>query len=271
MAAGMVPISTGATMATGDGLKARKSLGQHWLVDNESLESIIELANISKSDTVLEIGPGTGNLTKLLTKAANKVVGVELDNRLANHLKALNISNLEIINQNILEFNPDNLGTYKVVANIPYYLSGQLIKYISELNNRPTLAVLLVQKEIAERLAALPGQLSILGLTCQYYWQVEKGPVILADKFSPPPKVNSQIVKLTPKDTFLTKDKEQDLFKLIKIGFSEKRKTLANNLSRGYRLDKLAARRLIESLNLRSDCRPQTLSLDDWLKLIDLL
>ena len=93
----MVPISTGATMATGDGLKARKSLGQHWLVDNESLESIIELANISKSDTVLEIGPGTGNLTKLLTKAANKVVGVELDNRLANHLKALNISNLSAI------------------------------------------------------------------------------------------------------------------------------------------------------------------------------
>ena len=258
-------------MATGNGLKAKKSLGQHWLVDESSLKSILDLAEVSSSDTILEIGPGTGNLTKLLSREAHKVIGVELDSKLVSHLKSLNIPNLEVVNQDILKFKTDDLAKYKIVANIPYYLTGQLIKYISELDNRPTLAILLVQKEIAERLTANPGQLSILGLICQYYWRIEKGPFISADKFSPPPKVNSQVIKLAPKAKSLPKDKEEALFKLIKIGFSQKRKTLANNLTRGYRLDKVSARGLIESLNLRPDCRPQTLSLDDWLKLEALL
>lgn len=269
MAAGTQLTYTGPPMAVGDQITARKSLGQHWLKDANSLEAITDLANISSSDTVVEIGPGTGELTKLLTQKARTVVAIELDESLVSHLKSLTIANLEVINADILNFNFENLPEYKLVANIPYYLTGKIIRLISELNNRPSLAVLLVQKEIADKLSAKPGDLSILGISCQFYWQVEKGMIVEASKFDPPPKVDSQIVRLMPKKPSLDKSKQDELFRLVKIGFSSKRKTLLNNLSSGYRKDKETIKVALEKAGIDPSRRAQTVSLTEWVRLLD--
>jgi 16S rRNA (adenine1518-N6/adenine1519-N6)-dimethyltransferase len=254
-------------MATGDESKARKSLGQHWLADQGILEDITGLADISSKDTVLEIGPGTGRLTKLLSAKANKVIAIELDASLVKKLTALNLSNVQIINEDILNYDLSGLGKYKLVANIPYYLTGKIIKLISETANRPELVVLLVQKEIADRLAALPGDMSILGLTCQLNFNVQKGPLVTPDKFIPPPKVTSQVVKLTPKKVNLSKEETEELFRLIKIAFSSKRKTILNNLSSGLRKDKKSVEAMLLGLDIQPSRRPQTLTLDEWQRL----
>ncbi|HEY1645107.1 MAG TPA: 16S rRNA (adenine(1518)-N(6)/adenine(1519)-N(6))-dimethyltransferase RsmA, partial [Candidatus Saccharimonadales bacterium] len=225
-------------MIAGNDLAPRKSLGQHWLTDDDALHSIVDMAKVSSDDFVLEIGPGKGALTKLLTKEAKQVLAIELDAKLASYLESLNIANLTVKNEDILNFNLDSLSEYKLVANIPYYLTGKLIRKISEAKSRPSLAVLLVQKEIADRLSAEPGNLSVLGLTCQYFWQVEKGIMVTKDKFEPSPKVDSQVIRLTPKKLTLLLAQQSELFRLFKIGFSSKRKTILNNLAAGLRTDK---------------------------------
>ena len=261
---GLEPITIGLTMTTGD-IRPRKSLGQHWLIDEQVQKDIIKLAELKPADKVLEIGPGMGILTKHLAASAMHVTAVELDSSLIKYLQNLKLNNVEIVNEDILSFNFANLSNYKIVANIPYYLTGKIIRLISELKNRPTVVVLLVQKEIAERLSADPGQLSILGLTTQYYFNVIKGPVVSADKFDPPPKVDSQIVKLVPKDTLLDEDTQKELFRLIKIGFSSKRKTILNNLSSGYMKDKDIIR---SKSNINTSDRPQTLNLANWQEIL---
>jgi 16S rRNA (adenine1518-N6/adenine1519-N6)-dimethyltransferase len=255
-------------MATGDEPKAHKSLGQHWLADQTILKAIADLADISKSDTILEIGPGTGRLTKLLSSKANKVIAIELDTSLIKKLTTLNLSNVQIVNEDILNYDLSGLGKYKLVANIPYYLTGKIIKLISETAYRPELVVLLVQKEIADRLAAKPGDMSILGLTCQFYWDVQKGPLVTPDKFIPPPKVTSQIVKLTPKAITLSGPEVQELLRLIKIAFSSKRKTILNNVSSGYRQDKETVKNILLDAGIDATRRPQTLSLQEWQELL---
>lgn len=251
-------------------VELKKSLGQHWLSDQASLNYIYDAANISAEDTILEIGPGSGNLTKLLAAKAKQLVAVELDSELIENLNNLNKSNLTVVNQSILEFDLNNLPQdYKIVANIPYYLTGKLIRQISEAKNRPSLVVLLVQKEIAERLSAKPGDLSILGLTCQYFWDIEKLQIISADKFNPPPKVQSQIIRLRPKSSLPLDDSQQKrLFQLIRIGFSSKRKTLLNNLSSGYKKDKEEISEVLKSNKLDLKIRPQNLSLNQWTELL---
>lgn len=250
---------------------AKKSLGQHWLNDPDSLINIINAADLNENDTVLEIGPGKGSLTTGLCKKAKKVVAVELDVDLIHGLNKLEFPNLTVINQDILTFNLNSLEPgYKIVANIPYYLTSKLIRQISETGNRAGLVILLVQKEIAERLSAKPGNMSILGLTCQYFWDVSALEIVPASKFSPLPKVDSQIVRLIPKSPLLlTKAEEKRLFQLIRIGFSSKRKTLINNLSSGYRIDKDKLAEPFSSMNLDPKIRPQNLSLSQWLELLE--
>lgn len=270
MVAGTMPIFTGLTMATGN-IKPKKSLGQHWLTNQLILSEIIDLAELSTTDTVLEIGPGKGHLTKLLA-SQSKVVAVELDKRLTSYLISQNLPNTKIVNANILDFDflqlPKN---YKLIANIPYYLTGQLISLISQLDNRPSLVVLLVQKEIAERLSAKEGNLSVLGLSCQYFWQVELGPIVPKVMFEPIPKVDSQIVKLTPKPKRLDALKEQQLFIVIKAGFRAKRKTVINNLSANLNIDKIKLADLFKANGIKPNIRPQDLNLDHWIKLSSLI
>jgi 16S rRNA (adenine1518-N6/adenine1519-N6)-dimethyltransferase len=249
----------------------KKSLGQHWLTDASSLEAICLAAELSATETVLEVGPGPGSLTKLLCARASKVIAVELDAKLADQLKKRlkNSDNLEIVNEDIMRFDLSNLPLkYKLVANIPYYLTSHLIRDISESSNPPELAVLLIQKEVAERINAKPGQMSLLSVSSQFYWQVSLGPVVPPQLFTPPPKVDSQVVILKRRAQLLFKDVEpKAYFRIVKAGFSQKRKTLLNSLSASLRLEKEMVEKACLSVNIDPKRRPQTLSLEEWYNL----
>ncbi|MBC7581790.1 ribosomal RNA small subunit methyltransferase A, partial [Aeromicrobium sp.] len=176
----------------------KKSLGQHWLNDPASLQAMCDAAELITDDVVLEIGPGLGTLTTLLIDQAKEVVAVEFDDYLAKALpRRITSASLTVVNQDILSFDYTSLPPdYKVVANIPYYLTSNLIRVLSETPNQPSVAVLLVQKEVAQRVAAAPGDMSLLSVTAQFYWQTGLGPIVLAELFTPPPKVDSQVLIL---------------------------------------------------------------------------
>jgi 16S rRNA (adenine1518-N6/adenine1519-N6)-dimethyltransferase len=223
-------------------------------------------ANVQAGDTVLEIGPGLGTLTQLLVNKVDKVIAVEFDEQLAARLpQRINSKNLEVVTSDILTFDLSTLPNYKVVANIPYYLTSNLVRVLSESTNAPAIAALLVQKEVAERLAAAPGNLSILGVTAQFYWDVSLGREVAAKLFTPPPKVDSQIVVLQKRSKPLFDDVEpKDFFRVVKAGFGQKRKTLLNSLSAGLHLDRAAIKVACESVGIDHIRRPQTLSLEEW-------
>lgn len=247
-----------------------KSLGQHWLHDELSLGSMVLSADVRAGDTVLEIGPGLGTLTKLLVAKAEQVVAVEFDADLARSLpKRVPAKNLKVIRQDILSFDLTTLPPdYKVVANIPYYLTSKLVRVLSESSNPPSVAALLVQKEVAQRLAAKPGNLSILGVTSQYFWEVSLDQIVPAELFTPPPKVDSQIVVLRWRTEPLFDDVDtKAFFRLVKAGFGEKRKTLLNALSSGLHIDKPATQVLLDKAGIESRLRAQNLTLDDWYSL----
>ncbi len=248
----------------------KKSLGQHWLEDETSLWAMIDYSGVTGDDTVLEVGPGLGPLTKLLVDEAEQVIAVEFDQELAAGLaKRVPASNLLVVQKDILQFDLTSLPPgYKVVANIPYYLTSKLVRVLSESPNPPAIATLLIQKEVAERLAAKPGQLSILGVTSQFYWEVSLGPVVGAELFTPPPKVDSQIAILTRRSQPLFPDVDvRDFFRLVKAGFGEKRKTLLNALSAGLHMDKPEVTEWLHAAGINPQLRAQALSLEDWHKL----
>lgn len=250
---------------------SKKELGQHWLDDRPTLQTICDMASVSDQDTVLEIGPGQGSLTQLLIQVAKQVVAVEFDDSLIINLgkRFANVSNLELVNQDIRRFDLNRLPTdYKAVANIPYYLTSYLIRLLSQAANPPRVAVLLIQQEVAQRLAAGPGRLSILGVIAQAYWDISLGPLVPAAMFKPPPKVDSQTVKMTRKTTpAIPKGMEKEFLQTVKVGFSQKRKTLINSFSGGFHIDKDKARVLIGSIGVPESARPQELSLRQWSEL----
>jgi 16S rRNA (adenine1518-N6/adenine1519-N6)-dimethyltransferase len=248
----------------------KKSLGQHWLNDELTLRNICSLAEISKIDTILEIGPGLGSLTKLLVIQAKQVIAVELDNYLAGSLKVnVPADNLKVLNESILDFDLTTLPIdYKLVANIPYYLTSNLLRVLSETSNPPKSIVLLVQKEVAERVAASPGSMSLLSVTTQFYWQVGLSEVVPAEMFTPPPKVDSQVILLIRREKLLFPDIDEKLFfRLVKFGFSARRKTLLNSLANGFRIEKVTVEDVLNTAEIDPNIRPQMLSLDDWYKL----
>jgi 16S rRNA (adenine1518-N6/adenine1519-N6)-dimethyltransferase len=245
----------------------RKSLGQHWLDDAASLQAICSAARPGKGDTVLEVGPGPGALTRLLTEKAGRVVAVELDEKLAVELPArAGADNLEVISEDILKLDLGRLpGGYKVVANIPYYLTGKLLRRLSETSNPPSSAVLLLQKEVAERVAAKPGDMSILSVTISFYWDIRLGRTVPAELFTPPPKVDSRILMLKRRKQPLFTDVEpREFFRLVKTGFAQPRKTLLNNLVAGLHISSHEARAIYERASIDPQRRAQTLSMDEW-------
>lgn len=254
-----------------------KSLGQHWLHDPISLQAMLDAAGVKESDTILEVGPGLGTLTELLVHAATSVVAVEFDQALARDLNervaaavGAEPDNLRVVNQDILRFDLTALPPdYKVVANIPYYLTSKLVRVLSESSNPPVVAVLLVQKEVAERLAAQPGDLSILGVTAQYYFEVSLDMVVPARLFTPPPKVDSRIVILKRRDEplFGADIDTASFFRLVKAGFGAKRKTLLNSLSGGLHLGKDDVKALLDRAGVDPGRRAQALSLEEWFTL----
>ncbi len=247
-----------------------KSLGQHWLRDRDVLAHIADCADLNKNDIVLEIGPGLGTLTSELLRQAGKVVAVEYDGELARKLPGqFPGKNLAVINADILDFNLNDLPSgYKVVANVPYYITSKIVQMLMTAENKPSITVLLVQKEVAERLASKPGQMSILAVSAQVFADVRLGDMVPASLFTPPPKVDSQVVILqTRQDSFFASINEADFFRVVKAGFSAKRKKLRSSLSGGLKISKSEAESILGKADINPDMRAEALNLDDWTRL----
>jgi len=255
-------------------LQNNKSLGQHWLRDRDVLAHIADCADLSTNDTVLEIGPGLGTLTSELLRRAGEVIAVEFDAELASKLPGqFPGKNLQVVNADILKFDLNTLPVgYKVVANVPYYITSKIVQMLMTAANKPSIAVLLVQKEVAQRLAAKSGDMSILAISAQLFADVTLGDKVLAEMFIPPPKVDSQVVILQTRQTpFLTDISEADFFRVVKAGFSAKRKMLCSSLSGGLKLSKIEVENILNKVNINPDARAETLSLDDWVRLTRVL
>jgi len=246
----------------------KKSLGQHWLKDRQVLSEIADEAAIQEDETVLEIGPGLGTLTSELLKRAKNVIAVELDGDLASKLPGqFPGTALEVVNQDILTFDLRTLPNgYVVVANVPYYITSKIIQLLTTATNKPRTIVLLIQKEVAERLAATPGNMSILSVSAQVYASVRLGTVVPAELFTPPPKVDSQVVILDVFDVPLVGgDEEKDFFRVVKAGFSAKRKKLRSSLSSGLHISKQAVEELLQKNGISPDDRAEELTIQNWL------
>lgn len=250
----------------------KKSLGQHWLYDEPTLQAICDSAEVGATDTVLEVGPGLGTLTKQLVQRADHVVAVEFDQELADALPTtIDDHVLEVVHEDILKFDLTMLPPgYKVVANIPYYLTSNLIRVLCESPNPFSIAAILIQKEVAERVVAKPGQMSLLSVSAQYYCEASLGVFVGKELFTPPPKVDSQVLVLKRRSEPLFEGVDtKQFFRIVKAGFSQKRKTLVNSLSGGLAISKDEARSLLEAADIPSTQRAQALSLEDWYALYE--
>lgn len=245
---------------------ADKALGQHWLDDTASLEAIADAASVGAGDVVLEIGPGTGTLTDVLLAEGAKVTALEFDQKrtkdLVNKYKKLDA--ITIQEGDIRSYDLGTMpSTYKIVANIPYYLTANLLRKLVDTSNKPTIAALLVQKEVAERVTAKAGDLSQIAVFIQLYYEVELGEVVRAHLFTPPPKVDSQVLILKRRSAplFLA---DANFYRVVKAGFSERRKKLRSSLSSGLNLPKADVEQLLLSAQIDPNKRAQELSLTDW-------
>lgn len=248
----------------------KKELGQHWLTDRFILSEIADAADIKSTDTVLEIGPGLGTLTSELLRRSKQVVAVEFDRDLAAKLPGqFPGTNLTVVNEDILSFDLAQLpNDYVVVANVPYYITSKIVKMLMTSNNKPRIAVLLVQKEVAERIAAEPGDMSILAISAQIYAQASLGIEVPKQFFTPPPKVDSQVVVLTTHSTaMISPADEQAFFRMVKAGFSAKRKKLRSSLAGGLGIEKSESETLLLSKGISPDLRAEDLSIEDWKRL----
>jgi 16S rRNA (adenine1518-N6/adenine1519-N6)-dimethyltransferase len=228
---------------------------------------MVAAAHIQRDDEVLEIGPGLGTLTAELAACAKHVTSVEFDTELARDLSVrVPAPNVTVVNQDILQFDLTKLPRdYKVAANLPYYITSKIVRMLLESPNPPLEASLLVQKEVAERMAAQPGDMSILAVAVQYYSKPTLGPVVPAALFTPPPKVDSQIISLRRHVKPLYPDVEASAyFRMVRAGFGEKRKTLRNSLSGGLRIEKTQAEELLARAGIAPQMRAEELSLDSW-------
>ncbi len=249
----------------------KKSLGQHWLHDRDVLAHIADCADVQETDTVLEIGPGLGTLTSELLRRSEKVIAVEFDEDLARKLPGqFPGKNLEVIQSDILSFDLSQLPAgYKVVANVPYYITSKIVQLLMTAENKPSIAVLLVQKEVAQRLAAQPGDMSILAVSAQMYADVTLGDIVPAELFTPPPKVDSQVVVLKTRHTSLVpKESEKEFFRVVKAGFSAKRKKLRSSLSGGLGISKDESGELLKRAGIDAELRAENLSITDWMSLM---
>jgi 16S rRNA (adenine1518-N6/adenine1519-N6)-dimethyltransferase len=257
------------------GIQPKKSLGQNFLVEESILRKICDLGALTRLDKVLEIGPGIGSLTKIAAESAGQVVAIELDDRLIEILEdeLAGYDNVDLIQGDILNIHPENLfkAPYKVVANVPYYITGAILQHLLDPPIKPDLMVLTIQKEVAERLSAKPGQMSILSVSVQVHGVIEIEFIVRAGSFWPKPKVDSAVVKFTSHDEVLIKQSELVAFmKLVKIGFSSKRKQLQKNL-RSVVPDRDRLKDVFISAGIDGTRRAQTLTVHEWIALLNSL
>ena len=251
-----------------------KGLGQNFLVDQGALEKIVACGEIEKTDTVLEIGAGLGSLTRMLAQAAGRVVAVEIDRKMIPPLKEVmgRYDNCEIVQGDILELDPATLigeKDYLVVANIPYYITSAIIRHLLAAALKPSRLVLTMQKEVATRICAEPGDLSLLALSVQVFGEPRIAATIPAGAFFPPPKVDSAtlVVELYP-EPFLNDHQLEDFFLLAKAGFSQKRKMLRNTISSGLKVPADKAEGILRQAGIDPTRRAQTLDLVEWRTLV---
>lgn len=245
----------------------KKELGQHWLYDDDSLRAMADGIDLKKTETVLEIGPGLGTLTAILADRAKKVIAVEFDADLARQLPGrVPAKNLVVVQQDILQFDLTKLpGRYKIAANIPYYLTSNLLRVLCESSNSFSKAALLMQKEVAQRVTAEPGDMSLLSVSVQFYCEVRLGRVVPAELFTPPPKVDSQILLLEHRSVPLFPGvNTKQFFRVVKAGFAQRRKTLLNSLSAGLQLGREETEAVLEAADIFPSARAQNLSLAQW-------
>lgn len=263
------------------GIAANKSLGQNFLIDNTVVENIIKGASIQKNDIVIEIGPGLGTLTNELLKVAKKVICIELDERMIRILKERFIlyDNMEIINDDILKIDLKELvekeknnscsNSFKIVANLPYYITTPIIMKLLEKEKCYESITVMVQKEVAERLCAVPGQRNAgaITYTVDYYSDAEKILDVPKESFIPSPEVDSQVIKLNIRNIPKVKLKNEDIFfKIIKLAFMQRRKTLLNALSSNNEIfnNKEQVKEILKRLNIDEKVRGENLSIEQY-------
>jgi len=254
-------------------LRARKRLGQHFLIDGEVLQLIASAAELTPDDVVVEIGPGLGILTRELAQRAGWVIAIELDNKLAALLKQTlaSFNNITIINDDVLKIKPEDLlqkpAGYKVVANLPYYITAPVLRHFLEASAKPQTMIVMVQKEVAQVIVAEAGDMSLLSVSVQFYGEPRIISYVPAQCFYPPPEVDSAILRidLYPQPT-VTVD-EGSFFELVRAGFAAPRKQLVNSLAQGLRLAKGEVLPLLERADIAPQRRAETLTLEEWARL----
>lgn len=257
--------------------KAKKSLGQHFLNSDSTLAKIIEAGDIAATDTILEVGPGRGVLTEKLLEKAGQVIAIEKDRELVTFLEEkfapeISSGKLRLLQDDILKFDPSNIAfynssfEYKVIANIPYYITGAIIRLFLETKVQPKAMVILIQKEVADRIMARDKYESLLSLSVKAFGTPSVVAKVPRGAFSPPPKVDSAILKISPlsRDNF-KRVSEKIFFVLIHAGFAHKRKKLFPNLKAYFEESALSTAFLKEKLS--PDIRAERLTLENWLSL----
>ncbi len=254
-------------------INPERSKGQNFLISSQVYDDIVRMADIKNEDEILEVGPGLGFLTVRLAKQAKRVVAVELDDKLASYLQsglaASGQEKIKVINQDILKFNPslEFSNKYKIVANLPYNISSIFLRSYLSGQKKPEKIILMLQKEVAQRIVAKPGDMSLLALSVQYYSEVKILRYVNSYNFWPEPEVESAVIEIVVKDKSFNFTEDKIFFRLAKAGFSAKRKMLKNNLAGGLHLspDKILTAFLQADILEKS--RAEDLSLDDWYKL----
>ena len=264
-------------------IRANKSLGQNFLVNENVVSSIVECSNITKEDLVIEIGPGLGTLTKELLEKAGKVVCIELDTKM---LKILNdrfalYKNLEILNEDVLKVDlkevieKNGFKTAKVVANLPYYITTPIIMQLLEKKLPIETITVMIQKEVAERLTAIPGDKNSGAITYSVYYYSNPKVILNVEnyKFIPAPEVDSQVIKLVLRDEPVVKPINEELFfRLIKISFMQRRKTLINSLLNGGIIkSKQQAIDIFNELGIELNTRGEKLTIEQFCEISNLL
>ncbi|MBA7473454.1 MAG: 16S rRNA (adenine(1518)-N(6)/adenine(1519)-N(6))-dimethyltransferase RsmA [Dehalococcoidia bacterium] len=255
-------------------LRARKRLGQRFLIDGDVLQRILSAAELSADDIVLEVGPGLGILTRELAQRARRVIAIELDDKLANFLKQELVSfpNVMIINEDILKIEPATLlarpERYKVVANLPYYITSPVLRHFLEATLKPDLMVVMVQKEVAEAIVAGPGKRSLLSISVQFYGRPTIIGKVPANSFYPAPEVDSAILRidLYPKPAVAV-DNTEGFFGTVRAGFASPRKQLANSLAQGLGWPKTDVLSVLAEASIAPQRRAETLTLEEWAQL----
>jgi len=267
------------------GHRTKKSLGQHFLVDEGIVRHIIDAARLDPGDVILEVGPGLGVLTEELAMKACFLIAVELDNKLAAILRnrLAPAGNVAVINSDILDIEPavllgelkrefpevsDTPFSYKVVANLPYYITSVFLRKFLETKVKPEMMVVMVQKEVAEAITARPGDMSVLSVSVQFYGEPMIVSYVPASCFYPVPEVDSAILRIDlHRSPVVAVTDEKSFFKVVRAGFSASRKQIANSLARGLAISKEDAISLLEAAGITPQRRAETLSLDEWAEL----